>query len=338
MTIPGLSSACGPIDLGRPAAGAGQFEPFQGNVADLVDEDAQFEFFSTFEDAEPIRWFVVDQSDGDLILFGRGTGPDGGPAYVHARFEQQDGQWRARSWGGCDIVVTAPGFGVATFQLDPDHPPDAGSASLHVRATERACAGGRPPTGREIVPVVVETETSVDITILVESPRGSQTCPSNPAFPFAVELEAPLGTRIIRDAALLPPEERPWPLPEAAAQLSIEVAGGAPAPGTANVFAWSGDRTTGAGGGALLLTAAGWTPGPRWMQSFEGQQPAEIRGFVTTCDGCAEECEGTACDVLPRLRPECVAPYSPVGGHKTTMTIRYAGDSCTIEVDVQPVD
>lgn len=338
VDVPGLTSACGPIRLGWPIADVSQFESFTGNVSELVGEDARFEFESTFGDSEPIRWFVAEQSDHELVLFGHGIDPEGGPAYMYARFEQENGDWRARGWGGCDIVVAAPGFGVATFQLDPENPPDADSTTIHVLATERECASGKPPTGRQVVPVVVESETSLDVTILVESPRGDQSCPSNPAFPFTVELGAPLGDRVIRDSALLPPEERPWPIPEAAARLSIEVSGDVPAPGTANVFAWSGDRTSGEGGGALLLRADEWSVDPRWIQSFEGFQPADIRGFVTACDGCEEECEGAACDALPRLGPECVAPYLPISGQETTMTIRYAGGACTIEVDVQPID
>ena len=101
------------------------------------------------------------------------------------------------------------GFGVATFTLDPDNPPAPDSATLHLLATERACASGQAPVDRQVLPAVVESANVVTITVLVEEPVGAQTCQSNPPFPVTVQLDAPLGDRAIRDAALDPPEERP---------------------------------------------------------------------------------------------------------------------------------
>ena len=64
--------------------------------------------------------------------------------------------------------------------------------------------------GRDVRAVVLdETETTVSIVILVE-PRGGD-CPSNPSFPFEIELPYPLGNRAILDASVYPPMERIWP-------------------------------------------------------------------------------------------------------------------------------
>jgi hypothetical protein len=266
-----------------------------------------------------------------LLLFGQqDSSTTDGPQYRYARFELVDGDWRAAGWGGCTIEVTAEGFGIATFELDSDNPPDPIDTTLHVLATERACASGRAPGGREVVPVVVEVADAVEVIVLVESPSGDQTCPSNPAFLLTVELDAQLGDRTIRDGSLYPVEDRPWPLPPASPVLSLYTAGDTPKPGTANVVGWDGDAA-----GALLLTAERWANEPTWFGSFEGDSyPVTITGFVTECDddtGCEEECEGAACDALPRLGAECSMSYTPAPGEETTVTVTFTGTTCTIE-------
>lgn len=240
-------------------------------------------------------------------------------------------------------AVSTPGtvsrpdeFGVATFTLDPDNPPSPDNAALHLLATERACASGQAPVYRQVLPVIVEHSDAVEITVLVQEPVGSQTCQGNPAFLLTVQLSGPLGDRVIRDAAFFPAEERPWPLQPRASRLALQTAGDRPAPGTANVVAWSGESSE-----ALLFGAAGWSSEPTWFQSFEGEPPTTISGFVTSCDdtaGCEEECEGADCDALPRLGAECTMAYTPIPGQDTTMTVHFTGTSCTIEVTTDPID
>ena len=331
---PDLAAACGAVPLHWPIGDLdAAFDPFDGDIEELVDDAARVEF----DLSAPTRWSVVEETGTELLLFGQpDSSTTGEPHYRYAQFELVDGDWRAAGWGGCRIEVTAEGFGIATFELDPDNPPDSADTTLQALATERACASGQPPTGREVVPVVVETSDAVEIIVLVEGPTGGD-CPSNPAFPLTVELEAPLGDRMIRDAALYPVEDRPWPPPPASPVLSLYTAGDTPSPGTANVVAWDGDSS-----GALLLDAERWTSEPTWFGSFEGDPyPTTITGFVTECDsetGCEEECEGAACDALPRLGAECSMSYTPISGEETAMTVTFTGTTCTIEVDTDPVD
>ena len=64
---------------------------------------------------------------------------------------------------------------------------------------------------RRVVAVVLDwDERSVWVVILVEPTKGFSTCQDNPAFPFEVDLGAPLGDRRILDASVYPPE-RVWP-------------------------------------------------------------------------------------------------------------------------------
>ncbi len=327
---PDLAAACGPVPLDWPIGDLdAAFDPFDGDIEDLVDDAARVEFDLSVSTG----WSVVEETSTELVLFGQPDSSTTGEAhYRYALFELIDGDWRAAGWGGCRIEVTAEGFGIATFELNPDNPPDAADTTLHVLATERACASGQVPSGREVVPVVVETSDAVEIIVLVEDPTGGlQTCPGNPAFPLSVELDAPLGNRMIRDAALYPVEDRPWPPPPANPVLSLHTAGDAPSPGTANVVAWDGDSS-----GALLFEAERWATEPTWFGSFGGDYyPTTITGFVTKCDsetGCEEECEGAACDALPRLGAECRMSYTPAPCEETAITIIFTGTTCTIEV------
>jgi hypothetical protein len=228
------------------------------------------------------------------------------------------------------------GYGIATFEIDRDNPPDLGSTTLDLLATERACASGQAPTGREKRTVVVETSEAVEIVVLVESFTGTgvQTCPSNPAFPLTVDLDAPLGSRAIRDVSIYPGRDLPWPPPPADPILSLYLAGSPPAPGTANVFAWDGDFA-----GAILLGPGGWAEfvgESAWVQGFI--DTVTVTGFVADCGGggCPEEVEGGEVDALGRLGPECTATWTPVPGEETIMEIRYTPTTCTIEVSSEP--
>lgn len=206
---PELAAACGPVPFEWPSIDLEAFEPLEEDVNAFVDEEAQFEFEAAFGQGESIRWSVVERTDTALLLFAQSPpASTGEPQYGYAEFEVGGDGWRAVGWGGCHIEITTTGFGVATFELDPANPPDPGATSLPVLATERTCAGGQAPVGREVLPIVVETADAVEITVLVQDPLGDQSCPSNPAFPLIVELSAPLGERQIWDAALRPVESR----------------------------------------------------------------------------------------------------------------------------------
>jgi hypothetical protein len=100
-----------------------------------------------------------------------------------------------------------PPAGDAIVALDPDNPPDPGSSEVHLLVTEVACAGGRPADGRVTLERLVEHEDRVELVIGVEAPEGDQTCPSNPPTPFTVELDEPLGDRILLDVAEDPEQE-----------------------------------------------------------------------------------------------------------------------------------
>ena len=116
---PDLAAACGPVPLDWPIDDLdAAFVPLDRDIGELVDDDARVEF-----DLSPsTSWSVVEETSKELVLFGQ---PDpsttGEPHYRYAQFELVDGDWRAAGWGGCRIEVTAEGFGIATFELNPDN-------------------------------------------------------------------------------------------------------------------------------------------------------------------------------------------------------------------------
>ncbi len=105
----------------------------------------------------------------------------------------------------CALNVVLPeGLGVVEWELDAGAPPpEAGTTELQVLVTERACTGGRELGERLLGPQVVETDESVRISFAAIALTGNHACPSNPATPVTVELDAPLGDRELRDGRLV---------------------------------------------------------------------------------------------------------------------------------------
>lgn len=204
-----LTARCGPIALPTPVVELPK-EPLDDDALAALDRAVEVVggeagFFAGYD------WFVAEKSDGELVLFGRPLGPvgPGDPPYADAVFELRDGLWEPAGWGQCRIEVNAPGFGNALWVLDGE--PHRDSTELLVQLNERNCASGQPPVGRPIVPVITADADRVTITVLVEPVAGGATCPTNPWFPYVVDLGEALGDRVLYDGALVPALERPWP-------------------------------------------------------------------------------------------------------------------------------
>jgi hypothetical protein len=205
---PELVASCGGVRFSELPADPSQFPPLderqdQIDLSRIAPEAASFEAH---------EWFVAEKTDDRLVLFGRplAPGPNDAP-YASASFERAGDHWAYTGWGQCRIEVGASGWGSAHSVLHPDVEPDPTSTTVSVLGYERACAGGEPPGDREVRHVLIAVDSTVSLLLLVESPSGAQTCPSNPDFAYEFELEAPLGARGVLDANVDPPLERPWP-------------------------------------------------------------------------------------------------------------------------------
>jgi len=201
-----LTAGCGPVVFGSVPPDLDEFPPLdddaQAALDELVDGPTGVEA-GGFDRA--YRWSIASRDDDQLVLFGQREGPDG-PSWADAQFERRDGAWTPVGWGGCWVEIGALGLGPAMVATDPDQPLDPTSAELRVVINEQNCASGQAPIGREIVPLVTETEDSVTIIVLVAPVEGGATCPGNPWHPITVTLESPLGSRQLFDGHQYPPQ------------------------------------------------------------------------------------------------------------------------------------
>jgi hypothetical protein len=215
---PDVVMTCGPVRFDTIPADVDGFPPLdeeaEAALAAAASGPAGVEAGSFVETHD---WSIASRTEHELILFGVATGTDGadpssgGPDYADMAFERIDGDWVVRGFGGCRLQVEAPGLGPATLSLDPDREPDPAATELPVLINERACASGQAPVDREIIPVVTETDTTIEIVVLVAPVKGGADCPGNPWHPIIVTLERPLGDRTVLDASVQPAEERSWP-------------------------------------------------------------------------------------------------------------------------------
>jgi hypothetical protein len=312
--------------------------PFTDDLDAYITPEAAVEFDTGSAWISSLTLYEVERSDARLVLFGvRPGSPSGAEPYFTASFKRQDGDWSPAGWGDCWLQVDAPGFGIGQLALDPADEPTAAATSLALLVTERACASGQVPEGREVQPIVTESDETLKIVVLIEAPVGDQSCQGNPSFPLEVDLDQPLGDRTIIDVALSPPTELVWPIPLRPSRLSVAVIGTTPAPGSANVFTWSDPSA-----GGLLVKEDFWgtSGGPGVIQSFDGDLPRTITGFVGSCggDNCIDECEGAGCDQIERLSAECEADYEVTDTHDTTITITYTASGCSIQVETNRIE
>ncbi len=209
---PELTARCGRVELpvsGRPILPDRPLTPEAREAMASINDVAEGEaaFFGEY------RWTVAEQTDDAVVVFGESlvAPPPGAPRYADAAFSRLDGEWRPEGWGQCRVEVGAEGYGNAHWIFDRHIAPDPESNALEIEIMEQACANGKAPFDREIVPVIIESDDAVSITVLVESIGGDVTCPSNPWHSVVVSLGAALGDRSVFDGASIPPTERTWP-------------------------------------------------------------------------------------------------------------------------------
>jgi hypothetical protein len=211
VTADALTASCGAAAFDGLTPDTSSLEPFASfDGLDMSNVGGEAQYFRDF--VSRYEWFTTQQGDDWRDLFGAPAAADLDPPYAYARLEMRDGRWTPVGWGQCNVELGAKGWATASFRIDPKSAPDPSSAQLLVQATENSCADGAPPTGRAVQAVVVdENPNSISIVILVEPMRGAADCPSNPPFPFEVQLGAPLGDRRILDASVYPPSQQ-WPV------------------------------------------------------------------------------------------------------------------------------
>ena len=91
--------------------------------------------------------FVGERTEPGLALIKPAESDDAGRSrYGYAVFEQHVDGLRLASWcAGCVVEAVLDGYGIAELVLPIGEVHVPGSPVFSVLATERACAGGRPP-------------------------------------------------------------------------------------------------------------------------------------------------------------------------------------------------
>lgn len=201
-----LTARCGPVVFTSVPPDLDEFPPLDDDARAALDELVNG---PTGVEAggfdRDYRWSIASRNDDQLVLFGQRSGPDG-PSWADARFERREGAWAPAGWGGCRVEIAALGLGPATVATDPDQPLDPSATELRLQINEQACANGQAPLGREIVPLITETDESVTIIVLVAAVEGGASCPGNPWHPITVTLDSPLGARQLLDGHQYPPQ------------------------------------------------------------------------------------------------------------------------------------
>ncbi len=157
-----------------------------------------------------LDWYVLVIGE-ESALFARfdegATGDDGAddgrPSHTVAVDRSATGSaWTVSGWSfGCDPRVAIPdGLGRVEITFDPQFgPPEADDTTIALLVTERDCASGQEMGDRLLGPQVIETDTEVIVAFAATPVVGGATCQGNPATPVTVELDRPLGDRIVID-------------------------------------------------------------------------------------------------------------------------------------------
>lgn len=111
--------------------------------------------------------------------------------------------WHIKQSSSCTPQLAHDGVGPASVWLDRE--PARDSDQLELLVVEMACASGQPADGRIDVFELDEQQDVIEIAVGVRPRDGGGTCQSNPATPFTVRLQQPLGDRTVIDMSVYPP-------------------------------------------------------------------------------------------------------------------------------------
>ncbi|MFJ5955299.1 hypothetical protein ACIQC5_05000 [Paenarthrobacter sp. NPDC092416] len=169
---------------------------------------------------DPVTWLVAQESSDRVMLMTKLAVPqDGGQGdirdYMYIvisthSMASEPGKpvWDVVESSTCTPTLDLGQLTAGAVTLDPSLPPASESDRLALLVTEFDCNSGQDAEGRVEVVKLTETESTVEVVLGVR-PSGAQaaSCQGNPATPFTVKLERPLGDRTILNAAVLPARE-----------------------------------------------------------------------------------------------------------------------------------
>ena len=194
-----------------PASALDEIRPLTGAGLDEI-EIAIREFLSSAEGEfwPQNNWQILHETATTVLLVNQDQGNDSDGAAEASSFafqtvERVGDHWRwagSSSGGSCPLRTSVPrGSNTVDWRIDPAAQPlTSSSTRIELLATERECASGQAMGERLMGPEIVTTETAVFIAFAAVPPPGlSQNCQGNPEQPVVVELDAPLGNRVVAD-------------------------------------------------------------------------------------------------------------------------------------------
>jgi hypothetical protein len=212
--------SCGGDRPGFPRAvldGPTGMEKVEGAVFDglrsaLETMRSEFEYEPREDRPHLLPWLLAYEDD-DLALFLVRRTP-GAEQYSVMYVEREGDTWGFGGYSGdCrPRPLITHGLGSSEWRVEPGSIPDPASSTFPVEVLERECASGQPADGRIADPIVEYGADAIIVTIPVRRVEGGATCPGNPWTPFVLELEEPIGNRLLLDGGPWPPERR-WPSP-----------------------------------------------------------------------------------------------------------------------------
>ncbi|UZX02513.1 hypothetical protein F8G81_07690 [Arthrobacter sp. CDRTa11] len=166
---------------------------------------------------DPVEWLIAQESSDRVMLMNKLAVPDDDGQGDVREYEyivistnsmaSEPGKpvWAVVEASTCSPTLDLGDIRAGAVTLDPSLPPAPESDRLALLVTEFDCNSGQSAEGRIEVIKLAETESTVEIVIGVRA-SGAQvaSCQGNPATPFTVDLERPLGHRAILNAAVMP--------------------------------------------------------------------------------------------------------------------------------------
>lgn len=171
-------------------------------------------------DFDPVTWLIAQESSDRVLLMNKLAVPDD-DGYGDVRdyiyivisthsMESEPGKpvWAVVESSTCMPTLDLGELRAGAVTLDPSSPPAPESDRLALLVTEFDCNSGQNAEGRVEVVKLVETESTVEIVLGVRPSAAQEaSCQGNPATPFTVDLERPLGNRAVLNAAVVPARE-----------------------------------------------------------------------------------------------------------------------------------
>lgn len=176
----------------------------------LADPQLASELELSFLAEGPGTEFRVLHEQGEAVTLGLGSwsvdGP--GPRALSMSLVREGDAWTFAGGGTCRLSpilrTGADWIDVTGASTAPDD-----ARMLTIDVNERQCTSSRDPRPFLEDPVVVETAESVTVYGTTTPMTEAANCQGNPTVQQTIELEEPLGTRVVRDGATWPPRDIP---------------------------------------------------------------------------------------------------------------------------------